>query len=430
MTSQINGANVAMKNANDSISLMQTADGALSESSSILQRIRTLAVQSSNDTNTGVDRASLQSELSELVKEFDRIGKDTKFNGKELLSGSFSNNMFQIGANAGQTISFSIDSATAGDVGAIAKSTGTAVTANTATDITIKVGTSQQYAIGSSANYTHASDTTYRGADSAYAKVAAINASDANVVASAETRLASADLTAKLTQTATGAGTYALSINGTSIMSKALVATGTVKVTEVVDAINAKSSDTGVTASLDTATNKITVLAADGRNVNITETSGAAGVTALMVGAGDFAASGTANRGKITISANEAITIGGTVAEIGLAASINLDSKGIDEIDISTRSGAEEALLRIDAAIDTIDKSRANIGANQNRFNSVLNTLRNSNENISASRSRIQDADIASEMATMVKNQILAQASTAMIAQANQNSQMVLSLLR
>jgi flagellin len=429
LDSQLRGMSVSIRNANDSISLAQTAEGGLQESTNILQRMRELSMQSSNDTNTATDREALQSELSELVSEFDRIGNQTSFNGRQLLTGSFQEASFQIGANAGQTLSLSIDGARASDVGKIAKATGTEVTANAATDITLKVGNSSVVSVGSSSNYAHATDTT-RGADSAYAKAAAINAADSPVVATAETSRTSADLTAKLSQAATGASSYVLDINGTEVINKSMIATETLTVSEVVSAINNNSNTTGVTASLDTSSNEVTLTAADGRNMTLTETAGGAGITALLGGSGDFAASGTVNRGSVTLAANDTIAVGGTAADIGAAGSINRDSKGIDSIDISSQSGAADALLRIDSAIESIDKSRASLGAMQNRFDSVINNLRNSSENTAAAKSRIMDTDYAKEAANMMKQQILQQSSTAMLAQANQNSQMILSLLK
>jgi len=323
MTTQIRGMNQAVRNANDGISLSQTAEGALGEIGNNLQRIRELAVQSSNSTNSTTDRAALQKEVSQLQAEIQRVATQTAFNGTNLLDGSFNGKGFQVGANAGQIIS--IDN----------------------------IASAQTSTLGSTKFA-----TTFTGA-------------------------------APVTDVATSG----LTINGTAIAN--VTAQGSVALTgaAIVAAINKEVGTTGVFASFDTTSSKISL------------SSSKAG-TALTV-AGSNGGDGLGN----AVSALAAATT-------------------VSGVDISTFDGAQKAITLMDTALSTVNSTRADLGAIQNRFTSVVNNLQTSSENLSASRSRIQDADFASETASLSRAQILQQAGTAMVAQANQLPQGVLALLR
>lgn len=418
-TTQIRGLNQAIRNANDGISLAQTAEGALGTVTDALQRIRELAVQSANSTNSSSDRQALQEEVSQLQAEIDRVAQTTEFNGQRILDGSFTNGSFQVGANANQTINFTISSAKASSIGAIATETGAEVSGSPATDITIAVGSGAATSIASSANFT---GNAQQDASSAFAKAAAINdAGIAGLTVSAETTG---------TQTlgaigGTAGDTYSLTINGVSIFNDIDVETA-LTTTALRDAINLVSNQTGVIASLNGG--DMTLTAADGRNIAITEsgTGFTAGTDGLTVTGGDFDG---VLRGSLTVSATDTIAIGGTVADLGLSALIALDGQGIDTVDISSAEGAQAAILRLDSALSTISSQRASLGAVQNRFESTIANLSVTSENLSASRSRILDADFAAETANLTRAQILQQAGTAMLAQANALPQNVLSLL-
>ena len=427
MTSQIRGLNQAVRNANDGISLAQTAEGAMAESTNLLQRIRELSVQSANDTNSSSDRQALQSEVAQLTAELDRIATTTEFNGSRLLDGSFSAASFQVGANANQTISFGVSSLRATAMGGIAEAVGTEVTAASVADLTLSVGGAALVNVSSSANFV---GNAYQDDTSAYAKAAALN--DAGV--------AGVSATANTAGTATFVdfgGTlgdvYDLEINGVAVISSLAVGVGeSVTVTEVRDAINTVSDQTGVTASVNGSA--ITLTAADGRNIEVDE-SGSTNLAAgegLSAVAGDFAGSELAavtHRGSITLSATDTLAIGGTVAAIGHNAAISIDSSGVDDINIATIAGAQTAIKRIDAALSTVNSARADLGAVQNRFESTIANLATTAENLAAARSRIRDADFAAETANLTRAQILQQAGTAMVAQANSLPSSVLSLL-
>lgn len=420
MTAQISGLNQAARNANDGISLTQAAESAMAETGNILQRMRVLALQSANSTNNSSDRQAMQAEVIQLQQEIDRIALTTEFNGQRIIDGSFNSASFQVGANANQTINFSIGSVKATSIGGIATQTGTEVSAAAATDITISIGGGAATTINSSAGFT---GNAYQDATSAFAKAAAIN--DAGIAGLTVTASTSG------TQTVgsiggTAADTYNLTINGVAIFTNEDVAAALTN-TQLRDAINAASNQTGVIASLNGG--DMTLTAADGRNIDIVEsgTGFTAGTDGLTVTGGDF--DGTL-RGTISVSATETISIGGTVATIGLSSAIAKDSLGVDTIDIGTAQGAQAAILRLDAALGSINSLRGDLGAIQNRFSSVISNLNSASENLSASRSRIQDADFAAETASLTRSQILQQAGVAMLAQANALPNSVLSLLR
>ncbi|MDX1836843.1 flagellin [Legionella taurinensis] len=420
MTAQIRGMNQAVRNANDGISLSQTAEGAMGETTNILQRMRELALQSANSTNNSGDRQAIQEEVNQLQAELNRIANNTEFNGQRILDGSFSGASFQVGANANQTISFAIGSVKASSIGGIAAEDGTEVAAAAATDITISIGGGAATTINSSAGF--AGSANGQDATSAYAKAAAIN--DAGVSGLSVTATTSGTQTVGAIG-GTAADTYNLTINGVAVFTNEDVATA-LSNSDLRDAINGVSDQTGVIASLNGG--DLTLTAADGRNITVTEsgTGFTAGTDGISVTGGDFDG---VLRGSLSISAVDSIAIGGTVANLGLSAAIAKDSLGVDSIDVSTASGAQEAIKRLDSALNSVTSNRAAMGALQNRFESTISNLQNVAENLSAARSRIQDADFAAETANLTKAQILQQAGTAMLAQANSIPQSVLSLL-
>ncbi len=423
MTSQIRGSNQAARNANDGISLAQTAEGDLAQIGNNLQRIRELAVQSSNASNSASDRAALNNEASQLISEIDRVASSSQFNGVKLLDGSFSAQSFQVGANntSNDRVTISqIASAKSSSLGVgSASSYSTSLTGGAITGTALTAGGVTLNGFNVGASVTDGVSTT--GADaSALSKANAINA------VSGQTGVTASVVATTLTNTATTAGgAFSLTVNGVTVSGTAST-TAAVGASEIAAAFNAKSEQTGVTATVSGAT--YTLTAADGRNIDIT--------------AGTPAGSGATTAttyGKVNLSSSSAagITIGGTqatVAIVGTAASANAATAtagaGVSSLNLTTAAGAQAALATIDAALTTVNSSRATLGAIQNRFSSVVTSLQTTSENLSASRSRIQDADFASETASLTRGQILQQAGTAMLAQANSLPNGVLALLR
>ena len=435
MSSQISGLNQAARNANDGISLAQTAEGALGTISDNLQRIRELSVQSANATNSASDRASLQAEVTQLSDEITRVASQTQFNGLNLLDGSFSNQAFQVGANANQTISISqIGNAKATALGAdVLTTAGTAMNATTTVGATtVANGVT---AVLAAANF---KITTPQGGTTAAIAYAA--GSDAKAIAAAiNTATSTMGVQATATNSATMSG---LAVDGNLTMTlngAAISATGvtTGDYTNLVSAINSKTGVSGVTASFTTvgSTNNITLTAADGRDIAVTDFLNSAGVTGTInLDAAALGATGTdsaTKTGIVTLTSSSGTISTANANTTAFAAATNTSTlKTVAAIDVTSANGSQNAIAVIDSALAAINTSRGTLGAVQNRFSSTITNLLSTSENLSAARSRIQDADFAAETAVLTRNQILQQAGTAMLSQANSLPQGVLSLLR
>jgi flagellin len=448
-TTQIRGLNQAVRNANDGISLAQTAEGALQEVTNNLQRIRELAVQSANATNSASDRTALDAEVQQRLAEIERISTQTTFNGQKILDGTFGVAQFQVGANVGDTISVQLSNgAKASQMGQIATGTTGGVTATALSGTgTIAVGSGAAKTIGASVAGTSAGQT----AGSAYAKAAAINA--ASVPGLTVTATNNVEFGVAAT-TGTAAGdTYSLKINGQNIFSGYdQNANGVLTTQQIADAINTQTANTGVTASLSGANLRLS--AADGRDINIGQAFGGAAAGGITAGAGgattvngvsyrdgvigtvaqaDANNAAALNGGTLTFTASENIVVTGDGTAMGFSAAnatISKDTETLVSQNVLTVSAANETISRVDAALTSVSSLRSTFGAVQNRFESTIANLQTVSENLSASRSRIRDADFASETASLTRAQILQQAGVAILAQANAVPQQVLGLLR
>ena len=437
-TSQIRGLNQAVRNANDGISLAQTAEGALKASGDILQRVRELSVQSANATNSAGDRKAIQAEVGQLLSELDRISTTTEFNGQKLLDGSFGSATFQVGANANQTITATTGNFRTTTYGAQLKQSAPVVVAATAA-ATALTGTFDIAGLQTKTVTLTATDTMATAA-------AKINAQSeaTGVTASARNQV-------ELTNFA-ASGSYSLAVKGDnttaanvtfSVSAAGATAAG---LAETVKAFNDVSSQTGISAKLNAGGNGVVLVNESGADIQIQNNS-AAGNT-ISVGAYDAvtsATSGTATfvagvaaapaggyataRGYLEMNSDKGFSIGnltGTPPVTASASTLN----AVNTIDVSTVDGSTKALKIIDSALSAVNGQRASFGALQSRFETTVNNLQSTSENISASRGRIQDADFAAETANLSRAQILQQAGTAMVAQANQLPQGVLALLR
>ena len=332
LTSQINGLGVAVRNANDGISLAQTAEGALQQSTNILQRMRDLSLQSANGSNSESEREALNSEVGQLKKELDRISNTTTFGGRQLLDGNFGTSSFQVGSAANELISVGIDKMSADSL----------------------KGDYYQAALGAITPATAAGEAQF-------------------TLTFADTSTASIKFDVKIADTAAQiADKLAIAVNDANLGAAIL------KDSDGDYQVISKANDAGTASQL----------------TSITLESG--GPTDLAIAATAPAVVGT---------------------------------NSVKEIDISSALGAQASVLVIDEAIKQIDAQRADLGAIQNRFENTIANLQNIGENVSAARGRIQDTDFAAETANLSKNQILQQAGTAILAQANQLPQAVLSLL-
>ncbi len=353
MTTQVRGLTVGARNANDGISLAQTAEGALGKVGDMLQRMRELAVQAGNATNSKADRAALQAEVGQLTDEIDRVAKQTSFNGKKILDGSFAGAVFQVGANSGDVAS----------LGALTNSTARGL------------------------------------ADVAYAYDQSASAVAASSV-STLTSIASNVMTISV----------AGSASAIDLGSIKAASSGEERMGQVVEAINRKSSDTGITAYL--SQNDDQSYRIDLMSQKLTATGDPAAITMTGFSLGTTGLAATSMQSSIS------------------ATNTTTDALGIDTLSIDTQRNAWVALKKIDAAIDQVNSARANLGALQSRFESAVSNISIQVENLAAAKGRIVDADFAMETANLSRTQILQQAGTAMVAQANKLPQGVLSLLQ
>jgi flagellin len=437
MTAQIRGLNQAARNANDGISLAQTAEGAMAEIGNNLQRLRELSVQAANATNSLSDRASLDAEAQQLTAEITRVASQTSFNGLNLLDGSFTSQSFQVGANANQTI----------DISRIADARATGLGSNTLTLGGTAMGVATAAAADNAAGNgvlveADLTLTTQNGGTTAAFGYAA--GADAKAIAAAiNTNASSIGVTATATNSTTLsglslAGTVSFNLNGAAI--SAAVADPT-DLTALMGAINGAQGTTGVTATFTSSANKtsLTLTSSDGRDIAVDTfaSTGAGNQTIVMDSAGsnrtltEGGNDSSIKTGTVSLSSSKgAITAANSNATVFNAATSTFSSVASMSLAGATGANAQNAIAVIDSALAQINSSRADLGAVQNRFGSAIANLATTAENLSASRSRIQDADFAAESAGMTRNQILQQAGTAMLAQANSLPQNVLSLLR
>ncbi|MCB9543148.1 MAG: flagellin [bacterium] len=415
--SQIRGLTQSVRNANDAVSLVQVAEGALQESTNILQRIRELSVQAASDVNTESDRRAIQEEVGQLVDELQRIGDTTTFNQQNLLDGTFADKFFHIGMNYQETLRVRVRDARSERIGRWAVSTGTVVSAN-------PIGAGGLTINGITIRATQAGDDTLSTAQndaSAIAKAAAINDSTVYHGVRARVNETVREGGDPITAGALDEQNYVV-INGRTI-------TGIdVRVDDaneaLVQAINAEFEFTGVIATRDDD-NRLQLSAADGRNIEVVTQGNGDVITGLA---------DSVTTGAITLeSENQYILGGGDEAEIGFVADALVgvsNVQSVETIDVTTREGANLSILIVDRAIGQVAADRSELGAVQNRLTSTISNLSAVVENATAARSRILDADFAAESANLARNQIMTQAATTILAQANQVPQQALSLLQ
>ena len=530
MTANINGTTQAASNANDAISMTQTAQGDLSSITANLQQIRTLAVQAANGSNSASDRAALNNQAQQLISEITRVASNSSFNGTNLLDGSFSATNFQVGANNNATSTIAISS-----IGS-AKASSLGNTVNTVTSTAIAVGansasgglaagdlTLNGIQVGASVAGANPGQTT----ESSVQIAAAINAvsSQSGVTATANATVVTGSA-ASTGASAIPSTTKDLTINGIAVGNIASGSDPIGQGANVANAINLVSSQSGVTATANASTGQVTLTAADGSDIAIgsgftaansgltgtsaTTVSGSSAsahtaiaantqgltVNGIQIGAvaagtdsvsqGDNMAAainlvssqsgvtasstagvitltntskgaitmgsafssgganipqignaaGSATTGTLSLASSSGGTItvsGNNVAAAGLTAgqqTTTSQTNTLNNVSLNTSAGAASALSVIDGALNMVNTSSASLGAYQNRFTQAVSSLNSQNVNNTAARSRITDADFASETANLSRAQVLQQAGTAMLAQANQSAQGVLSLLR
>ena len=437
LTSQIQGLAVAQRNANDGISMAQTAEGAMQASTDILQRMRELALQSANGSNSDEDRAALQKEVAALQTELTRIAETTSFGGQKLLDGTYGTKDFQVGANANETISMTMNNIAAEAMGSdkydLEGSIAGKVTANATTngidaDATMVI-------TENGGNATSTGDINF--AANADTKTIAAEINDATSAAGVNVKASVQNEVLLDSFSATSSGLdVRLELNGTNIDVNNFNNTD---LTKLAAAINDASGATGgVTATVDVNDpSKLTLSSDNDILLAFEEQTGSAAAVTMDITGNDGTNTITTAEGEdriavgsVKLSGPEGFSFSAaTSTELFAANAATSDLDAVSDIDLATQLGSQNAIEVIDAALASIDESRADLGAIQNRFTHTISNLANIQENVSASRSRIQDTDFAVETANMTKNQILQQAGTSILAQANQIPQAAISLL-
>ena len=442
MTANIRGISAAIRNANDGISLTQTAEGSLAAIGDNLQRIRELAVQSSNTGNSASDRKALNAESSQLIAEIDRVANNSAFNGIKLLDGSFQNQALQVGAgnDVNDRINLSIGSAKANSLGIGSGSTYFATRTSSIVGATALLGgelSVNGFAVGAASS---------DGVSATTPSASGISVANAiNSISSSTNVTAVANATTLAGTAATGFASLAsndIKINGVDIGALDAAVSIGVRAAQMAAAINAKTTQTGVTASF-TTLGAVSLSALDGRNITIDKSANAGANdtnTGLSTGIAAATAGALTVRGTVTLNSTDSkgITVAGaTSGSLTAAGLTNLTTAatttvgaGVSSLDLTTATGSQSALNILDSAINTITDSRAAMGAYQNRLSASISNLETTSMNLQASRSRILDTDYAKETTNLAKSQIITQAATAMLAQANQSAQSVLALLK
>ncbi|MDR6788971.1 flagellin [Sphingomonas sp. BE138] len=411
MASQTKSMAMAVRNANDGISLAQTAEGAMGEVTNMLTRMKELATQSANGTLKDSDRTALQSEMTQLTAEINNVAKTTSFNGVNLLDGSADNVKLQTGINADQTISMALTDTRASTLGLAAQSKG-----GTVNDSAFAAANAEPITINGQGIVT----TTL--AKDAKAIADAVNATTAtsNVVATAKNKM-TVDVGTLETGKKFVIGTTDIVMTAAEKDANSLAA----KINTTL------GSGSNIVASTD-SNNKLVLTSKDGSNISITNTDSLlsnAKVGEKQNEALDITtapATAAIARGQVTLEAQNGVGI--TVAGAG-AAKAGLTAGSTSAISIASQTGASAAMGVIDTALDKISAARGTMGAAQNRLESTVNNLTTTATNLSDAKSRIEDADFSTETTALAKAQILGQASTAMLAQANQSQQGVMKLL-
>lgn len=429
LTSQINGLTVATKNANDGISIAQTAEGAMQESTNILQRMRELALQSANGSNSAEDRASLQSEYAALTSELTRIAETTTFGGRNLLDGSFGTTSFQVGSNANETINVTLGNISATNVGSQQVKSET-------------IAPSTSGVTGGSITVTGSGETVTKTIEAGASAKDIAKALDGSVTGLSATARTVAELSVDSSAITSGGANFSIQVGS----SDAIDLIGVTSNASLAEQLSSNASALGISVSYNESSDELSITSETGENITFGAVS-TAGVDANYDGV-EVSVQDAAGVAGAAIAVEDGLIATGSV-ELNSAKSYSLAGAGVDglfaatgtttatsnltsiaDTSITTAEGSQSAIAVIDKAISNIDTQRADLGAVQNRFDSTVANLASIAENSTAARSRIQDTDFAAETAELTKQQTLQQASTAILAQANQLPSSVLSLLQ
>jgi len=441
LTSQIRGLTVAARNANDGISLAQVAEGALQESTNILQRIRELSIQSANGSNGASERAALQAEVSQLQLEFNRIADSTSFGGRTLLDGTFGSSAFQVGSESFQTIDVVLSSSRGSDIGNNTRSL-------SGTTTNVGLGQTTATATATAGANNNAGTITVAGSAGTSSAISAIGLSAKEIADAVNLESSTTNVTADarnvISLSGLGDGNVSFTLLGSSATASTISAgISSGDLTSLSSSINNASAQTGISATIESGS--IILTSERGDDIVIEGFTTTSGTTTTTVSTFGYDGTGAAvdttiltDSGSDSTRAMGVVNLNSAKSFTSTASDASVDATGaqvstlsaVDTIDISTTIGAQISLTIIDEAITSIDSTRAQLGAVQNRLSSTISNLQNIVENVSAARSRIRDTDYAIETSNLAKNQVLQQAGLSVLSQANASSQSVLTLLQ
>jgi len=418
LTSQINGLGQAVKNANDGISIAQTAEGAMQASTDILQKMRTLALSSATGSLSDADRKSNNDEYQALTSELTRISQTTTFGGQKLLDGSYGTKAIQVGANANETINLSLENVAANNIGSQQIKSATSdpkLTGLTGGDITVTGN-------GESKTYTVAA------AASAKEIAKGLNGIVGGLTASASTEVR---FTVDDAAAALAPASFTMDVGGQTVDFVGVTSTAS-----LADQLKSNAAKLGISVNYDEVNNSLSIKSDTGENVGFSAvTAGASIEIAAKDGAGTYSndvviADTLVATGAVSLDSTKGFSLTGTgVAEVFGTTTTSVKTT-ISQTDVTDATNAQNALAVIDKAIGSIDDVRSNLGATQNRLTTTVDNLQNIQKNSTAARSTVQDVDFAAETAELTKQQTLQSASTAILSQANQLPSAVLKLLQ
>ncbi|MGY2258367.1 flagellin N-terminal helical domain-containing protein [Pseudomonas sp. SDO55104_S430] len=419
LTSQINGLGQAVKNANDGISIAQTAEGAMQASTDILQKMRTLALSSATGSLSDADRKSNNDEYQALTSELTRISQTTTFGGQKLLDGSYGTKAIQVGANANETINLSLENVAANNIGSQQVKSATSapkLTGLTGGNVTVTGnGESKTYAVGAGAS----AKEIAKGLNGIVGGLSA--------TASTEVRFTVNDTAAAATP-----ASFTMDVGG-----QAVAFVGVTSTASLADQLKSNAAKLGISVNYDEVNNSLSVKSDTGENVEFSGvTAGASIQVATKDGSGTYSgdivvADTLVATGAVNLDSSKGFALTGGAAVTELFGTTTTSKKTtISQTDVTAADSAQNALAVIDKAIGSIDNVRSGLGATQNRLTTTVDNLQNIQKNSTAARSTVQDVDFAAETAELTKQQTLQSASTAILSQANQLPSAVLKLLQ
>ncbi|MBN6738961.1 flagellar protein FlaB [Acidithiobacillus sp. MC6.1] len=429
-TTQINGTNQGISNANQAVSLLQTATGALGQQTNILQNVRTIAVQAANGSNTSADLASLQSTVGQLVAQVSTISQQTQFNGISLLNGSFAGVQFQVGANQGQVIDASVGSTAATNLGVYqtAAASGTYTAAGTTGGNSYVISTSGAFTSGSMnvlGSVGSGSVTVSSSGESAASVAASVNniSNLTGVNAQAYTSVAFNVASTGDVSFSLGNGTSGSQNNAVNI-SASVTGDTAAGLSSLVQSVNNNTSTTGIAASVNT-NNQLVLTDVNGNNVSIASFSGGVSLTAGSTTISATTAGATV-QGLTSFQSANAFTVSGG-SHVGVSSGSALIN--LTQVNVGTQQGASNAITIISYALQQLNQQGTQLGAVQQRVQSALSNLQTTNTNDQAALSVIQDANIPQVSTNLTQAQILQQAGIGALSASSQTQQAYLKLI-